>query len=403
MSENDSIDPGNRPVVTKPMRSAGDTHMVDGGFTWPRWRTMRESRSLSSQLLIIYGAALAIGLQLGLITLYIRHSVTGALWSVLAPLFYATVTVWLWHWVLPRFSAYPLSRRIAAQTLVTTVSFAIVSLISIELHALILGGASILRSYEGGPMTITIDPDAIRRAPLVYGLISMIPAVLLTIVGFNQHWWRIFVLQDRQQQLQELAASAQLAALRAQINPHFLFNSLNTIAQLISVDPVKAEACVERLAEIFRYMLTRAHTQFVSLADELSVVEAYLEIERARFGDDLVVEERVEHEARHVLLPGLILQPLVENAVKHGISRKIGGGRVTIEARVENGDLRLAVRDTGVGVSGESDLFESGIGLRNVRDRLLSLYGSDYGPEIVSRPGVGTTVRLRIPVAQGTA
>ena len=364
---------------------------------------MRESRSLSNQLLLVYGAGLAIGLQLGLMTLFIRHSIAGALWTVGVTLLYATLTVCLWHWVLPRFSVYPLWRRIGAQTLVTLVGFAILSLIAVELHAIILGGASILRPYDGGPMTITIEPDAIRIAPLVYGLISMVPSVLLTIVGFNQHWWRIFLLQDRQQQLQELAASAQLAALRAQINPHFLFNSLNTIAQLISADPAKAEMCVERLAEIFRYMLTRAHTQFVSLADELSVVEAYLEIERARFGDDLVVEEHVDHQARHVLLPGLILQPLVENAVKHGISRKIGGGRVTIEAHLQDGDLRLAVRDTGVGVTGGADPFEAGIGLRNVRDRLLSLYGSEYSPEIVSRPGIGTTVSLRIPVAQGTA
>jgi sensor histidine kinase YesM len=99
----------------------------------------------------------------------------------------------------------------------------------------------------------------------------------------------------------------------------------------------------------------------------------------------------------------LILQPLVENAVKHGISPKIGGGRVTIEARVFEGDLCLAVRDTGVGLRDDRSIFEHGVGLRNVRDRLLRLYGAGYAPQVVSRPGDGTTVTLRIPLAQGSA
>jgi sensor histidine kinase YesM len=116
-----------------------------------------------------------------------------------------------------------------------------------------------------------------------------------------------------------------------------------------------------------------------------------------------MVEEHIDAQARGLLLPSLILQPLVENAVKHGISPKVGGGRVTIEARVDAGDLRLAVRDTGVGVRDQRALFEHGVGLRNVRDRLLRLYGEDYAPEVVSRPGAGTTVTLRIPVAQGSA
>ena len=97
----------------------------------------------------------------------------------------------------------------------------------------------------------------------------VVPTALIIIVGFNQHWWRMFLLQGRQEELRELAVSAQLAALRAQVNPHFLFNSLNSIAQLIATDPVKAEACVERLGEIYRYLLHRAHADFVPLAEEL--------------------------------------------------------------------------------------------------------------------------------------
>jgi sensor histidine kinase YesM len=135
----------------------------------------------------------------------------------------------------------------------------------------------------------------------------------------------------------------------------------------------------------------------------LDVASAYLDIERARFGEDLTVEENIDARARQVLMPGLILQPLVENAVKHGISRKIGGGRVTIEAHLESGDLCLEVRDTGAGISAGTEIFERGVGLRSVRDRLMRLYGEGYAPEVSSRPDEGTTVTLRIPVMQGSA
>lgn len=364
---------------------------------------MDARRRLYNQVLLVYGAGVAIGLHLGLLHLMMYRSLRGAFFVFTSCLVHATMTLCLWQWVLPRFSIYSLPRRIGCQAAVAIGCFAALMVVNVELHALLFGAPSMFRHYSGGPISVTISPEAIRRAPYFYALIPVLPAALLCLVGFNQHWWQMFVLEGRHEELRELAASAQLAALRAQVNPHFLFNSLNTIAQLIPSDPAKAEICVERLAEIFRYMLTRGHTQFVSLADELSVVEAYLEIERARFGEDLVVEEKVDDQARQVLLPGLILQPLVENAVKHGISRKIGGGRVTIEATLEHGDLRLAVRDTGAGVREGEAVWEHGVGLRNVRDRLLRLYGRDYAPEIVSRPGQGTTVSLRIPVAHGSA
>lgn len=365
--------------------------------------TAGEAKALYNQMLLVYGYAFAIGLLLGFLHLFVFRSPAEALIVAAACFIYATATLCLWQWVLPRFAAYALPYRVACQSLVTLVCFSGLSFLVIESHLLLVGSPAIVRPYLGGPAIVTIAPEMMRRARMIYALIPILPAVVLCVVGFNQHWWRMFVMQGRQQELRELAASAQLAALRAQINPHFLFNSLNTIAQLISTDPVKAEMCVERLAEIFRYMVTRGQSQFVSLADELSIAEAYLEIERARFGDDLVVEQKVEDGARHVLLPSLILQPLVENAVKHGISRKIGGGRVTIEARMESGDLRLAVCDTGVGVREGAAIFEHGVGLRSVHDRLLRLYGDQYVPQVVSHPGQGTTVSLRIPVAHGSA
>jgi signal transduction histidine kinase len=357
----------------------------------------------SHQLLFVYGSALGIGLHIALLQLALFRSWSSSLFTVAGSVLFATLALALWQTVFPRFAHYALPWRIVGQSLVALVSLTALSILLTEARTLLLGGSSILQPYTGGDRTIVISAESMRHAPLIFALVPVVPTALIIIVGFNQHWWRIFVLQGRQEELRELAVSAQLAALRAQVNPHFLFNSLNSIAQLIATDPVKAEACVERLGDIYRYLLHRAHADFVPLSEELSVAESYLEIERARFGDALTVEERIDARARGLLLPSLILQPLVENAVKHGISPKVGGGRVTIEAHVSEGDLRLAVRDTGVGMRDQRSMFDHGVGLRNVRDRLLRLYGAEYAPQVVSRPGGGTTVTLRIPVAQGSA
>jgi len=365
------------------------------------WRgmTMRTANPFRQQLVFIYGSGLAVGLHLGLIHLYLFRSPKAFFTFTLATLAFSSLTLVLWKWVLPLFSRWPSGWRLAAQVVTCTLAVAVLSVVTTEGNAVIFGGLSLLHPYGGGDIAITIHREALQRAPLIYTLIPIAPTVLLCVVGFNQHWWRILTLEGRERELRELAVSAQLAALRAQLNPHFFFNSLNSIAQLISTDPTKAEACVERLAEIFRYMLRRGHTEFVPLQEELEIAEAYLEIERARFGDELLVEERIDERARQVRLPELILQPLVENAVKHGVSRKIGGGRVSIEAAFDNGDLRLTVADTGAGIQSSAAIFDSGVGLKNVRDRLLRLYGPDYVPVVTSAAGTGTSVTLRIPVA----
>ncbi len=361
---------------------------VDGG----------ERRPLRRQMLFLYGTGLAIGLHLALIHLFLFRSVGAFFFFLMATVFFSTATLGLWQWVLPRFSELRPLSRLSVQLLISVVTFAVLSFMATEVNAFLLGGHSLLLPYTGGDRTITIPAAALRRAPVIYSLIPIIPSALLCVVAFNLHWWRIFVMQGRERELRELAVSAQLAALRAQVNPHFLFNSLNSIAQLISTEPVKAEACVERLAAIFRSLLKRTQADFVPLAEELEIAEAYLEIERARFGDDLVVTEEIDERARALLLPGLILQPLVENAVRHGISKKIGGGSVVIRAALDNGDLRLTVHDTGVGMRAQQSVFERGVGLRNVRDRLVKLYGPEYAPAITSANGEGTTVTLRIPV-----
>jgi signal transduction histidine kinase len=390
-----AFDRSSRPVPTEVGAAAvtvDDDVIVGGG-----------SDARASQRVFVYGTALGIGLHMALLQLVLFHQWQNSLFTIASSLLFGTLTLVLWQTAFRHSARYALPWRLVYQSIVALISLTALSLVLTEVHGLLLGGPSILQSYVGDDRTFVIPAASLRRAPLVFALLPVVPTAMIILIGFNQHWWRIFLLQGREKELRALAVSAQLAALRAQVNPHFLFNSLNSIAQLIGTDPVKAEACVERLGEIYRYLLHRAHADFVPLAEELSIAESYLEIERARFGEALMVEEKIEAGARGLLLPSLILQPLVENAVKHGISPKVGGGRVTIEASVANGDLRLAVRDTGVGLRDEGAIFDHGVGLRNVRDRLLRLYGTEYAPQVVSRPGGGTTVTLRIPVAQGSA
>jgi two-component sensor histidine kinase len=362
-----------------------------------------EQRPLRQQALFVYGTALAIGLHLALIHLQLWRSVPAFFFFLSAAFLYGTAMLGLWRWVLPRLPGTSLASRVAWQAAVCLVAFTVLSFLTTEVFGLLIDGRSLFRPYSGGDLTITIAAEQLRWGRLIYSLIPIVPTALLCVVAYHLHWWRIQVLQARERELRQLAVAAQLAALRAQVNPHFLFNSLNSIAQLISTDPEQAETCVERLAEIFRYMLRGSNQEFVPLADELRFVEAYLEIEKARFGDAMQVEEQIDDSVRATLLPGLILQPLVENAVKHGISRKVGGGSIRIEAGRDNGDLRLRVRDTGVGIRNCENIFDQGVGLRNLRDRLIKLYGPAYAPSIDTIAGTGTTVTVRIPLTPVSA
>lgn len=361
-----------------------------------------EPRPLRQQAMFVYGASIAIGLHLALIHLQLWRSVTSFFFFLGAAVIYATIMLALWRWVLPNLPGQSVLSTTAWQAGVCLVVFTAVSLATTEAFGILVDGKSLFRPGEAADLTIMISAERQRWGRLIYSLIPIVPTALLCVVAYNLHWWRIQVLQGRERDMRQLAAAAQLAALRAQVNPHFLFNSLNSIAQLISTDPEKAEVCVERLAEIFRYMLRGTNAEFVPLSDELKFVEAYLDIEKARFGDQIDVQQHIDDTVRGALLPGLILQPLVENAVRHGISRKVGGGSIIIEAGRDNGDLRLSVRDTGVGIQSSGDIFEKGVGLRNVRDRLTKLYGAAYSPSIETQNGSGTTVTVRVPLATET-
>jgi two-component system LytT family sensor kinase len=212
----------------------------------------------------------------------------------------------------------------------------------------------------------------------------------------------------REREMLQLTTEAELKALRAQLNPHFLFNALTTIGQLIQEAPDRAVTTLFRLTLLLRAVLRRADGEFTTVADEIQIVRAYLDVERARFEDALQVTIDVDDSVRACRIPSLLLQPLAENAVKHGIAPRLGGGGVTVIARAESdrGDgltprhLVLTVSDTGVGVS-ERELAHrrsTGIGLSTVARRLERCYGPDASLEIHSAPDVGTTVIVRMPM-----
>jgi sensor histidine kinase YesM len=202
----------------------------------------------------------------------------------------------------------------------------------------------------------------------------------------------------REQEMRKLAAEAELKALRAQINPHFLFNALTTIGYLIQTAPERALETLMRLSGLLRAVLKSAD-EFVPLGEELDLVEAYLDIERARFEDRLRVLVDVPFELRKIRIPALVIQPLVENSIKHGISESLTGGEVRISARLEELTAIISVIDTGAGANDLPSARQKsrGLGLSNVQKR-LERYGSLNAVTMRSTQGAGTTVELRIPV-----
>jgi len=227
--------------------------------------------------------------------------------------------------------------------------------------------------------------------------------IVFVIIAHSIHQLVTFYRELREkdvleEKLKTLAAQAELKALRAQINPHFLFNSLNTIASLISTNPSKAEEAVERLADIFRYALSASDKEFVTLRDELDFVDSYLDIEKARFGDKLKVRKDVSPEILATPIPNLILQPLVENSIKHGFAEN-GEVRIEISGYIDGNSVKVEIKDKGKGVPEEirMGIYTNGTGLRNVNERLQKIYGDDCGLEIKENKPSGTVAAVTIP------
>ncbi len=201
------------------------------------------------------------------------------------------------------------------------------------------------------------------------------------------------------EQHQQLLLKARMDALSSQINPHFLFNTLNTVASLIRFDPDMARGVVIKLSNILRRLL-RKHETFVPLREELEFIDDYLDIEVARFGrDKLQIFKQVDDHTLEAFVPSMLLQPIVENSLKHGLAPKLAGGHIYIRTFTRDGRLVIEVEDNGIGISEVRlpQVYGDGIGISNVHERLRVLYGADFRMDISSHPGKGTLIRIEIP------
>lgn len=213
---------------------------------------------------------------------------------------------------------------------------------------------------------------------------------------FRERERRAAQLEVEAAQLETQLSQAQLDALKMQLHPHFLFNTLNSISVLVRDDAIAANRMLVRLSELLRVALKSEGRQEIPLRQELEFLRGYLEIEQMRFQDRLTVDFEVEKETLDAQVPNLILQPLVENAIRHGIAPRAESGLIQVQARRENGFVELCVSDNGAGLN-ESETPTSGIGLSNTQKRLEKLYGEQYGFEISSPETGGLQVKIKIP------
>jgi len=240
----------------------------------------------------------------------------------------------------------------------------------------------------------------------------LICACAPVIVGIPLKIWNAIRIEQKLEEQGRLLLEARLDALQRQINPHFLFNTLNSIASLVRSQPELSREMIVKLANILRALL-KDREAFVPFSEELAFTDDYLDIEVVRFGEKLKVVKEIAEDTLHVVVPGMVLQPLIENSIKHGLEPRISGGTVTLRSRITSeGMLMVEVEDDGVGMAPErndaspvSGLVRpgTGIGMRNVRERMEVLYGNLASVETNSRPGRGTKVTLLMPILDAGA
>lgn len=222
--------------------------------------------------------------------------------------------------------------------------------------------------------------------------------ILVGLLLGGEYYRRYREREVKASQLEAQLAQARLEALRMQLHPHFLFNTLNGISALMHRDVEAADRMLARLSELLRLTLESGDAQEVSLKQELDFLSRYLEIEKTRFGDRLTVEMRIEPETLDAQVPNLILQPLVENAIRHGIAPQAAPGRIELRAERRDGRLRLEVFDNGKGMTEEKlKSLQEGVGLSNTRARLQQLYGESCRFKLENGTGAGLRVTVEIP------
>ncbi|HVC38748.1 MAG TPA: histidine kinase [Candidatus Dormibacteraeota bacterium] len=263
----------------------------------------------------------------------------------------------------------------------------------VRLHADEPSPSCPLRVAVVAPLTVDEQPVA---ALATYHAAEPSPAQLSVATDLADLLATQLRLQRADQQQAALVRS-ELRALRAQISPHFIYNTLTTITSFVRTDPDRARDLLTEFADFSRRAFRGPAQEFTTLADELVYVNQYLKFEQARFGDRLTVRYHIDPEVLSTVVPALLIQPLVENAVKHGIEPRLGKGQITIEADDQDDECLILVRDDGEGLANPLDLSEHPGALGNIDRRLSHVFGPAHGLEITSEAGKGTSVRVRIP------
>ena len=235
------------------------------------------------------------------------------------------------------------------------------------------------------------------NSPSVWMTVLVVLAAVLA-VATPIKIWNSARIEHRLQEQEKLLLAAKIEALKSQINPHFLFNTLASISSLIRSQPETARTLIIKLSGLLRRLI-RSHQHFVTLREELEAIDEYLDIEVVRFGSKLRVQKEISADTMELIVPSMLLQPLVENSIKHGLARKIGPGSIVIRSWRDNGRGVIEIEDDGTGflLDRLNQTMSSGIGLANVRERLRVIYGATSQLTLTSEPGVGTRVRIELP------
>ncbi len=316
----------------------------------------------------------------GVASMFGRFAEVEDVWS-----FSPMIDLSIYRWVTRNLRRPHLDRQILLLLLITAIQFAT---------------SFLARAYPRRLFALHSDSWLIELA---------ICACAPVVVGIPLKIWNAIRIERKLEEQGRLLLEARLDALQRQINPHFLFNTLNSITSLIRSKPELAREMIGKLASILRALL-KDREAFVPFRDELEFTDNYLAIEVVRFGEKLRVVKQISEDTLDIVVPSMLLQPLIENSIKHGLEPRISGGTVTLRSRITpEGQLMLEVEDDGVGMAPDhqdaspvSGLIRSGtgIGMRNVRERMKVLYGDLAAVEINSRPGRGTQVRLLMPILE---
>ena len=254
----------------------------------------------------------------------------------------------------------------------------------------------VLGARFGESRIFFLAPPAHQPAATWFYALIVLATVLCVAIPIKI--WNSARIEHRLQEQEKLLMAARVEALASQINPHFLFNTLTSISSLIRSQPETARTLIVKLSGLLRRLL-RSQEHFVTLREELEAIDEYLDIESIRFGPNLHIEKEIDPDSLDVVMPSMLLQPLVENSIKHGLASKVGAGRITIRSSRQDGHALIDVIDNGVGVSADhmKRVNAGGIGLRNVNERLRVIYGANYQLQLDSVPGQGTCARIVIP------